>query len=220
MNKGNLVKLSKEWDAVVGQAYIETELYLHERFKKNDYVTKSDIKSVITWLFHEHSFGQRRNRAKALKSLKTVKNEYTKFFPSFSTQFFENKLLESLRSTLWRLSHDTMFPNKESLNNFKNCILDNIEGRIRRAEPYVKAYQIITEIHKYSSGHYEVPCIMGFFCELKREYERALSYYEQSLHIIESDPIIDTSKGFWKINKEEIQEHIERTKKKMVCITS
>ena len=152
--------------------------------------------------------------------LKTVKNQYTKFFPSFSAQHFENELLQSLRYTLWRLSHDTMFPNEASVNNFKKCILDDIEGRIRRAEPYVKAYQIITEIQNYSSEHYEVPCIMGLFSELRREYEKAISYYEQSLRIIERDKIIDVSEGFWKSTKEEIQEHIERTKKKISCITS
>lgn len=113
-----------------------------------------------------------------------------------------------------------MFPNEASVNNLKKCILDGDEGRVRRAEPYVKAYQIVTEIQNYSSGHYEVPCTMGLFNELKTEYEKALSYYEQSLSIIERDKIIDTSEGFWKSTKKEIQEHIERTKKKISCKTS
>ena len=152
--------------------------------------------------------------------LETVKDEYTRFFPSLSTQFFESKLLDSLRSTLWLLSHDTMFPTEASLENFKKCIADDSERRIRRAEPYVKAYQIITEIQNYSSEHYEVPRIMGLFNELKGEYERALSYYEQSLSIIERDTIIDTSQGFWKNTKEEIQQHIERIQKRISCKTT
>lgn len=146
--------------------------------------------------------------------LKTVRNEYTKFFPAFSTQHYETVLLVSLRSTLWRLSHDTMFPNETSVNNFKKCISDNSEERVRRAEPYVRAYQIIAGIQNYSSGHYEVSLIMGLFSELKEEYEKALSYYEQSLSIIERDNKIDKSRGFWKITKEEVQDHIRRTKEK------
>ena len=147
--------------------------------------------------------------------LKTVRAEYTRFYPSFITQLYENKLLESLRSTLWRLSHDTMFPTPALLENFKKGILEDFEARITRAEPYVKAYQTITDIQNYSSGHYEVPCIMGLFNELRKEYEKALRYYEQSLSIINGDPNIDTTTGFWKTTKEEVQEHIERTKKKI-----
>lgn len=151
-----------------------------------------------------------------VSSLKTVKPEYTRFFPSFITQHFENNLLISLRNTLWRLSHDIMFPNIESIVNFRSDVLDHAEEeRASRAEPYVKAYQIITEVQNYSSGHYEVPCIMGFFSELKTENKRALSYYEQSLSIIERDKNIDTSKGYWKNTKNEIQEHIQRTKRKL-----
>lgn len=151
--------------------------------------------------------------------IKTVKDEYTGFFPSFITQFFEDRLLYSLRSTLWRLSHDIMFPTEASLENFKKCIADDNERRIRSAEPYVKAYQIITEIQNYSSGHYETPCITGLFSELKGELERALSYYEQALSIIERDKRIDTSQGPWRNAKEEIQQHIERIQKKMSCKT-
>jgi len=151
-----------------------------------------------------------------VSSLKTVKNEYTRFFPSFITQHFENNLLISLRNTLWRLSHDIMFPNVESIEKFRSGVLDHTEEeRARRAEPYVKAYQIITEIQNYSSEHYEVPCIMGLFSELKTKNKRALSYYEQSLSIIERDKIIDTSEGYWKNTKNEIQEHIKRTKRKL-----
>lgn len=151
-----------------------------------------------------------------VSSLKTVKNEYTRFFPSCITQHFENSLLVSLRNTLWRLSHDIMFPSVESLKKFRLCVLDHTEEeRARRAEPYVKAYQIITEIQNYSSGHYEVPCIMGLFSELKTENKRALSYYEQSLSIIERDKIIDTSEGYWKSTKDEVQEHIRRAKRKI-----
>lgn len=156
-----------------------------------------------------------------VSSLKTVKSEYTRFFPSYSTQHFENNLLVSLRDTLWRLSHDIMFPSAVSLDKFRKCVLDRTEEeRARRAEPYVKAYQIITEIQNYSSAHYEVPCIMGLFSELKAEYKKALDYYEQSRSIIERDKIIDTSEGCWKSTKEKIQEHIERTKKKTSSKTS
>jgi hypothetical protein len=151
-----------------------------------------------------------------VSSLKTARPEYTRFFPSFITQLFEDKLLDSLRSTLWRLSHDIMFPSPESVVKFKSCVLDHTEEeRARRAEPYVKAYQIITEIQNYSSEHYEVPCIMGLFSELKAENKKALSHYEQSLSIIERDKNIDTSKGNWKSIKDEVQEHIERTKRKL-----
>jgi hypothetical protein len=151
-----------------------------------------------------------------VSSLKTVKNEYTRFFPSFITQHFENNLLISLRNTLWRLSHDIMFPSVESIAKFKSGVLDHTEEeRVRRAEPYVKAYQIITEIQNYSSEHYEVPCIMGLFSEMKTKNEKALSYYEQSLSIIERDKNIDTSKGYWKNTKNEIQEYIKRTKRKL-----
>ena len=56
---------------------------------------------------------------------------------------------------------------------------------------------------------------MGLFSELKTENKRALSYYEQSLSIIERDKRIDTSEGDWKNTKNEIQEHIKRTKRKL-----
>jgi hypothetical protein len=74
----------------------------------------------------------------------------------------------------------------ESIGKFKSGVIDHTEEeRVRRAEPYVKAYQIITEIKNYSSGHYEVPCIMGLFSEMKTKNDKALGYYEQSLSIIE-----------------------------------
>ena len=149
-------------------------------------------------------------------SLKTVKEEYTRFFPSFITQNYEPVLLFSLRDTLWRLSHDIMFPSPESYIKFKLCVLDQTkEERARRAEPYVKAYQIITEIQNWFSGHWECPCTMGLFSELKTENQKALSYYEQSLSIIERDKNLDTSEGYWKNTKNEIREHIKRTKRKL-----
>jgi hypothetical protein len=153
--------------------------------------------------------------------LKTVKNEYSRFFPSSIAQYFEDRLLESLRYTLWRLSHDIMFPNEESLNNFKKSIHDSREEeRVKKAEPYVEAYRIIIGIQGYSADHYEVPCVLGLFSELKTEYETALGHYERSLSIIERDKKIDASKGVWKRIKEEIQEHIERVKTKISSNTS
>ncbi|HSV49198.1 MAG TPA: DUF4365 domain-containing protein [Candidatus Acidoferrales bacterium] len=152
--------------------------------------------------------------------LKTVRNQYTRSFPSFTTQPYEGVLLTSLRSTLWRLSNDTMFPNEASVDNFKKCISENVEERVEKAEPYVRAYQIIADIQNYSSGHYEVPAIMGLFNELKGEYEKALRYYEQSLSIIERDKIIDTSQGPWKIIKEDVQDDIRRTKEKIARMNS
>lgn len=113
-----------------------------------------------------------------------------------------------------------MFPNEVSVDNFKKCISDNAEERVKKAEPYVIAYQIIADIQNYSSGHYEVPAIMGLFNELKKEYEKALSFYEQSLSIIERDKKIDSSRGTWKAIKEEVQEHKRRTKEKISQITN
>ena len=151
--------------------------------------------------------------------IKTVKNGYTRSFPSFIAQNFENKLRESLRYTLWRLSHDIMFPDQTSFNNFKQCIPDSSqERRAKKAEPYIEAYHIITKIQHYFSNHYEAPCTMGLSSELKEDYEKALDYYKQSLSIIEADKNIDTSQGTWKDIKKEIQEHIERTTKKTSLI--